>query len=91
MSLDREQLRVEAGELVDEVWREASGEARPGEQVRLRGAAYDLATRLFLSGRLAVQPPVGVVSRIIADGMKAGTSADDIARHVRELRAYTTF
>jgi hypothetical protein len=59
MSLDRDQLRVEAGELVDEVWREACGEARPGEQVRLRGAAYDLATRLFLSARSRCGRPWG--------------------------------
>ena len=55
---DHEKLRIRAGELVNQAWDEATGRASPEEQVRLRGVAYDLATRLFISGRIAARPPL---------------------------------
>ena len=47
---DDEKLRLEAGELVNQVWEEATGRASPEEQVRFRGVAYGLATRLSSPG-----------------------------------------
>lgn len=72
---NQEKLRLRTGELVDQVWEEAAGRASPAEQVRLRGVAYDLAARLFISGRIAARPKLEVLERIISDGMERGAEA----------------
>lgn len=82
---DQEKLRLEAGQLVNEVWEEATGRASPAEQVRLRGVAYRLATELFISGRIAARPQLEVLERIISEGMGRGDDASTIARAVLDL------
>jgi hypothetical protein len=71
--------------LVDQVWEEAAGRASPAEQVRFRGVAYDLAARLFISGRIAARPQLEILARIISDGMERGDAASTIARAVLDL------
>jgi hypothetical protein len=82
---DYKKLRLKAGELVNHVWEEATGRASPEEQVRFRGVAYDLTTRLFISGRIAARPPQETLERIISEGMGRGDDADTIARAVLDL------
>lgn len=82
---NQEKLRLRAGELVDQVWEEAAGRALPAEQVRLREVAYDLAARLFISGRIAARPKLEVLEQIISDGMERGAEASTIARAVLDL------
>jgi len=82
---DYEKLWHEAGELVDQAWEDAAGRASPEEQVRLRGVAYSLVARLFISGRIAARPKLEVLERIISDGMERGTEASTIARAVLDL------
>jgi hypothetical protein len=82
---NQEKLRLRAGELVDQVWEEASGRASPAEQVRLRGVAYDLAARLFISGRISARPRLEVLEQIISDGMEIGAAASTIASAVLDL------
>jgi hypothetical protein len=82
---DQEKLRLRAGELVNQVWEEAAGRASPAEQVRFRGVAYDLAARLFISGRIAARPKLEVLERIISEGMERGDEASIIARAVLDV------
>jgi hypothetical protein len=82
---NQEKLRLKAGELVNQVWEEAAGRASPAEQVRLRGVAYDLAARLFISGRIAARPQLEVLERIISEGMERRDEAGTIARAVLDL------
>jgi hypothetical protein len=82
---DHEKLRLRAGELVNQVGEEAAGRASPAEQVRFRGVAYDLAARLFISGRIAARPQLEVLERIISDGIERGDPARTIARAVLDL------
>ena len=62
----QEKLGLELGKLVDQVWQEAAGPASPEEHVRLRSVAYDLATRLFISGRIAARPSLETLEQVIA-------------------------
>ena len=67
---DQEKLRLEAGQLVDQVWEEAAGQASPGEHVRLRGVAYNLAAKLFISGRIAARPSPEALEQVIAAALE---------------------
>ena len=82
---DQGKLKLRAGKLVDQVWEEAAGRASPAEQVRFRGVAYNLASMLFISGRIAARPKLEVLERIISDGMERGDEASTIARAVLDL------
>jgi hypothetical protein len=84
-TFDYQKLRLEAGEIVNQVWEEATGRASPEEQVRFRGVAYSLAGRLFISGRIAARPPLETLERIISEGMGRGDDATTIARAVLDL------
>lgn len=81
---DYEKLRLEAGELVNQVWEEATGRASPEEQVRFRGVAYSLATRLFISGRIAARPPLETLERMISEGTRRGDDARAVAAHMHD-------
>lgn len=81
---DQEKLRLEAGQLVDQVWDEAAGQASPAEQVRLRGAAYDLATRLFISGRIAARPSLEALEQIITAALERFQGVSGESRGVAE-------
>ena len=82
---DEDKLRLELGELVNQVWEEAAGRASPEEHVRLRGVAYRFATELFISGRIAARPPLEALERIVGEGMQRGDDASTIARAVLDL------
>ena len=82
---DQEKLKLRAGELVNQVWKEATGRASPEEQVRLRGVAYDLAARIYTSGRLMARPPLDEIEHIISEGLRRRDDASTIARAVLDL------
>jgi hypothetical protein len=62
----QQKLRLDLGKLVDQVWQEAARRASPEEHVRLRGVSYDLATRLFISGKIAARPSLEELEQVIA-------------------------
>lgn len=69
-----EKLRLEAGQLVKDVWDAAIGGAPEEEKVRLRGASYDLAASLFIAGRIAERPTLEVMERRIRQCIEAVTT-----------------
>ena len=81
---DREKLRLEAGQLVDQVWEEAAGRASPEEHVRLRGVAYNLATKLFISGRIAARPSPEALEQVIAAALERFQGISGESRGIAE-------
>lgn len=77
-------LEYELGDLIDEVWEEAArqavlppgpehtalGQREADEHVRLRGAAYAMATRLFIAGKIANTPAGEALEKVIAAARK---------------------
>ena len=81
---DREKLRLEAGQLVDQVWEEAAAWASPEEHVRLRGVAYNLATKLFISGRIAARPSPEALEQVIAAALERFQGISGESRGIAE-------
>jgi hypothetical protein len=72
---DPEKLRLELGQFVNDVWDAAIGGAPEEKKVTLRGAAYGVAARFFIAGRLSERPALGVMERRIGECMARG---DDV-------------
>jgi hypothetical protein len=78
------QLERELGQLIDQVWGEASGRPWPAERVRMRGAAYGLAARLFIAGKIAARPSVEFLEQVITRVRETSQGSADENRIIAE-------
>jgi hypothetical protein len=81
---EQEKLRIELGQLVDQVWEEAAGRGSPEEHVRMRGAAYGFAVGLFIAGKLAARPPTEALERVIAAARERAPDSASENRSIAE-------
>ena len=81
---DDVKLERELGELIDQVWDEASGRASPEEHVRMRGAAYGFAASLFIPGKIAARPSVEALERVITEARERSQGSPDENRIIAE-------
>ena len=81
---DNAQLERELGQLIDQVWDEASGRASPEEHVRMRGAAYGFAASLFIAGKIAARPSVELLERVITQAREGSQGSPDENRIIAE-------
>lgn len=81
---EQEKLRIELGQLIDQVWEEAAGQASPDEHVRMRGAAYGFAVSLFIAGKLAARPPMELLEKVIAEAREQSQGSSNENRSIAE-------
>jgi hypothetical protein len=86
---ESEKLRLELGQLVDDVWDAAIGGAPEEEKARFREQADALAARLFMAGRRAERPTLEGMERSIRDCMARGDDARSTAGVLLNLYEYT--
>ena len=86
---DPEKLRLEAGQLVYDVWDAAIGGVSEREKVRLRRVAYNLAARLLVAGRRAGKPKLEEMEQCIRECMARGDDARTMAGMLLNLYEYT--